>query len=271
MSGDQPISHDVGPALSGRGRRLPLARPAALVRHVADFLLPPRCLACQRRLSGHNAVCGSCWREVRFIRRPICDRLGIPMPFDLGGTIVSPAAEIDPPDYDRARAAAHFSGRLRTMVHQLKYADRHDAVALFGQWLVTAGQDLFEDCDLIVPVPLYRRRLLWRRFNQAALLAREVASHTGIRLDPLLLQRTRGTRPQVGLSEDQRRLNVRGAFRVARLHGKGLAGSRVILVDDVVTTGATVNACARTLKRAGCARVDVLALGLVTADLALLG
>jgi ComF family protein len=209
-------------------------------------------------------LCAACWREVRFIRPPLCDVLGMPLPFDTGERMVSAAAVAHPPAYDRARAVAHFSGGMRTLVHQLKYADRHDARTLLGRWLVEAGRDLLPGIDVIVPVPLTRWRLLARRFNQAAILAQEVSRQTGIAVDARLLQRTRHTKTQVGLTHDQRRRNVAGAFRVPSGRRAGLAGRNLLLIDDVITTGATAEACARTLKRAGAARVDVLALALVT-------
>jgi ComF family protein len=150
----------------------------------------------------------------------------------------------------------------------ISYADRHDARALFGQWLAEAGGDLRPGIDVIVPVPMSRLRLLLRRFNQSAVLAGELARRTGIVVDPHLLARARAARRQVGLTRDQRRRNVAGAFRVAPRRLADLQGRNVLLIDDVITTGATVNACARTLKRAGAQRVDVLVLGLVT-DVAL--
>jgi ComF family protein len=153
---------------------------------------------------------------------------------------------------------------MRTLVHQLKYADRHDARTLLGRWLAEAGRELLPGIDLIVPVPLSRLRLLQRQFNQAAVLALEVSRQTGIPTDPLTLARTRSTRSQVGMTRDQRRRNVAGAFGVPASRRPRLAGRNVLVIDDVVTTGATVDACARTLKRAGAARVDVLALALVT-------
>src|SRR5690606_26585021 len=172
------------------------------------------------------------------------------------------AALAHPPAWDRARAVAHYSGAMRTLVHRLKYADRHDARTLLGRWLVEAGRELLSGAELIVPVPLSRLRLLQRRFNQAAVLAGELSRQTGVATDPLILTRTRSTRSQVGMTRDQRRRNVAGAFAVHRR--AALRGRNLLLIDDVVTTGATVDACARTLKRAGAARVDVLALALVT-------
>jgi ComF family protein len=153
---------------------------------------------------------------------------------------------------------------MRTLVHQLKYADRHDARTLFGRWLMEAGRDLLPAADVIVPVPLSRLRLLMRHFNQAAVLAGELSRQTGVPMHPLILKRTRFTKSQVGMTRDQRRRNIAGAFAVPRRCRARLESRNVLLIDDVVTTGATAEACARTLKRAGAARVDVLALALVT-------
>lgn len=231
---------------------------------IADLVMPPLCLSCHRPLAAHDALCAACWKDIDFITAPYCDRLGLPMPFDTGDTMVSAAVAADPPDYDRARAVARFSGVMRTLIHGLKFHDRHDVRRLFGRWLVKAGAELLADADMLIPVPLTRGRLLSRRFNQSALLAQEVSRLTGIATEPFALRRARRTQPQVGLSRPQRLRNVAGAFAVTATHASKLAGLRVLLIDDVITSGATVRACARPLKRAGAARVDVLALGLVT-------
>jgi ComF family protein len=230
----------------------------------ADLIVPPCCLVCRARVGAHHMLCAACWREVNFIRPPLCDVLGIPLPFGTGERTVSAAAVAHPPAYGRARAVAHYSGAMRTLVHQLKYADRHDARTLLARWLAEAGRELLPGADVMVPVPLSRLRLLRRQFNQAALLAGELARATGIPHDPLVLARVRSTRSQVGMTRDQRRRNVAGAFAVPERRKAGLRGRNVLLIDDVITTGATVDACARALKRAGAARVDVLALALVT-------
>jgi len=230
----------------------------------ADLIMPPCCLVCRSPLSEHHLLCAACWAEVSFIRPPLCDVLGIPLPFDTGGRTISAAAAARQPSYDHARAVAHFSGAMRTLVHQFKYADRHDARALFGRWLAETGRDLVGRADLIVPVPLARLRLLTRRFNQAAVLAQELSRRTGLPVAPHALKRTRTTPSQVGLTHDQRRRNVAGAFRVPSHCAPAVADRRVLLIDDVITTGATAEACARALKRAGAAGVDVLALAMVT-------
>jgi ComF family protein len=231
---------------------------------IADVLMPPLCLACHRRLAVHDALCPGCWKDIDFIRAPLCDRLGLPMPFDTGAPMISAAAAADPPVYDRARAVARFEGVMRTLIHDLKFHDRHDARRLFGRWLAEAGAELLADADLLVPVPLTRRRLLSRRFNQSALLAQEIARLTRIEVEPLALLRVRAAKPQVGLSRQQRRENVANVFAVAERRKDAIAARKIALVDDVITTGATAEACARALKRAGAARVDVLALAMVT-------
>lgn len=231
---------------------------------LSDLVMPPVCLVCREPVGAHDALCARCWREIDFIRPPLCDRLGMPLPFDTGGPIVSAAAVAEPPSYDRARAVAAHTGSMRALVHALKFHDRHDARRLLGRWLVEAGRELLSDAEVVVPVPLARRRLLARRFNQAAILAREVARLADLGYEPLLLARTRATASQVGLSRGQRRRNVAGAFAVPRRFATRAQGRNILLVDDVITTGSTAGACARALRRAGAARVDVLALAMVT-------
>ena len=242
----------VGRALAGGGRLL------------AQTIMPAVCLACRTSLGHTDGLCGACWGSIRFIRPPLCDRLGLPMPYGAAGTMVSAAAAADPPVYDRARAVASFEGVMRDLIHGFKYADRHDARRLFGRWLAHAGAELLPGIDVVVPVPLARGRQLRRQYNQAAMLARELVRHGAGRFDPHVLERTRATRAQVGLSHAERRRNVRGAFRIAPQRLGSVTGRSLLLVDDVITTGATVEACAHVLKAGGAARVDVLALALVT-------
>ncbi|WBT38316.1 ComF family protein [Hyphomicrobium sp. DMF-1] len=245
----------------------PAREPGMLRRALAaisDLLMPPVCLVCRTPIGDHDALCAGCWRDIDFIRPPLCDRLGLPMPFDTGGVMISAAAAADPPPFDRARAIAAHTGSMRALVHALKFHDRHDVRRLLGKWLVEAGRDVVGECETVVPVPLARRRLLVRRFNQAAILAQEVARLTGLGYEPLALERRRATLSQVGLTRAARQRNVAGAFAVPRRLEDRVRGRKILLIDDVITTGSTVGACARALKRAGASRVDVLALALVT-------
>ena len=194
---------------------------------------------------------------MRFIERPFCDRLGTPFEHDLGEGLLSPQAVSDPPVFQRARAVARFEdGPARRLVHRLKYSDRGELAAPMGAWMARAGADVLAEADAITPVPLHARRLWTRRFNQAAALGREIARRAGKPFEPALLRRVKATRSQVGLSREQRVQNMQGAFRAAP--GASVQGRRIALVDDVLTSGATANAAARALLRAGAAQVDLI-------------
>jgi ComF family protein len=230
---------------------------------VGNALAPSLCLACHDRTAAHDALCAGCWQQVAFITPPLCHRLGLPLPFGSDGLQISAAAAADPPPYDRARAVAVFDGVIREMIHGFKYADRHEARRLLARWMTGAGAELLADADLIVPVPMTRWRLMRRQFNQAALLGREISGLSGVPFEPFVLAKTKSTPTQVGSSAAQRAANVAGAFAVRPVARDCVTGRKVIVIDDVITTGATVGACARALRAAGAERIDVLAAAMV--------
>ncbi len=164
----------------------------------------------------------------------------------------------EPPAYHRARAAVRFDEISRTLVHALKYGDRLDLAPMMGRWLGQAGRELLADADALVPVPLHWRRRWARRFNQSAMLAAAVSTASGVPIVAGALKRVKPTAQQVGLTRSERAANVQGAFRVPPDGKAAVAGRRLVLVDDVLTSGATVEGCARALLRAGAANVDVL-------------
>jgi ComF family protein len=249
-----------GPVETAKGRSF-AGSFTSLLSPLADLLLPPVCIVCRGRIGRHGLICGVCFAKIDFIAPPLCDRLGVPFPYDIGeGKQLSGAAMATPPVYDRARAVARYSSTMRELIQSFKYRDRHEGLPLFGRWLRKAGAELITDADLIVPVPLYSWRLWSRRFNQSAMLAHEVGRLARVPVDCFTLARVRRTVSQVGLSPDQRRRNVAGAFEVPQAETSVIKGKNILLIDDVITTGATVEACARALRRAGAARVDVLAL-----------
>src|ERR1700678_3302781 len=185
---------------------------ARAARAALDTLYPPVCLACRTGTSEAGALCWRCWRAMRFIERPFCDRLGTPFEHDLGEGLLSPQAVTDPPVFQRARAVARFEdGPARRLVHRLKYSDRGELARPMRAWMARAASDVLTDADAITPVPLHARRLWMRRFNQAAALAREVAQRSGKPFEPALLQRIKATRSQVGLTREQRVQNMQGA------------------------------------------------------------
>jgi len=230
-----------------------------------DAALPPLCASCRTPLGNPGGLCPGCWSRISFIAPPYCERLGIPFAYDPGPGILSMEAMADPPAYGRARAAVRYDDVARDLVHRLKYGDRLDLATSMGRWMARAGRELLEDADALVPVPLHWRRLWGRRFNQAAVLAKAAASNSGLPVLTGALRRMRATPQQIGLSRSARAANVQGAFAVTQDGKAAIYGKRLILVDDVLTSGATVDACARTLLRAGARNVDVLVFARVVA------
>jgi ComF family protein len=236
---------------------------ARLGRFVVDVILPPTCLACRTPVGEGSGLCPQCWVGAGFIERPYCERLGTPFPSDYGGPLISPAAFAEPPAYARARAAARYGDVVRDLVHLLKYGDRLDLVQALGRWMTRAGAELLTGADLLVPVPLHWTRLWQRRFNQSSVLAHAISKFSGVPAADHLLVRARATPPQFGLAHKDRAKNVQGAFEVPKAARGEVKGKKLVLVDDVLTTGATVDACTKALLRAGAARVDVLVLARV--------
>ncbi|MBS7541093.1 ComF family protein [Ancylobacter lacus] len=256
----------VTPVRAGRpaaALRRVLALAGGLGRALVDGVLPPLCVACRADVDTPGCLCGACWSRIPFIAAPLCDRLGTP--FDAGPAtggpgrpLVSPRALADPPAYGRARAVARYDGVVRDLVHGLKYGDRLDIAPPLARLMAGAGAELLAGADALVPVPLHARRLWRRRFNQSALLAQGIARESGVPVRTGWLERRRATAPQVGLERGPRAANVAGAFAVPAPMAAELRGRRLVLVDDVLTTGATLDACTKALLRAGAGAVDVL-------------
>lgn len=247
---------------SWRTRLAPFGRLAGgAAGVVVDFVLPPTCISCHAVMAGNGGLCGACWPRLIFISRPFCERLGSPLPFTPVGDVgpyLSPEALADPPAFDRARAAVVFGDISRDLVHGLKYGDRLDLARPMARLMAQAGRDVLAETDLILPVPLHAFRLWRRRFNQAALLARHLAEASQKKWRTDVLKRVRATPSQVSLSRLERHRNVAEAFAVPDAAEAHIYGRRILLVDDVLTTGATLDACARTLRRAGASHVDAL-------------
>lgn len=239
------------------------------VRALLDVLLPPQCRVCKQDTCGLAVpwVCQPCWQAMPYITAPTCAQCGCPFAAPPEG-IASPrhrcgACLLHPPAYARARAVGHYTGVLRTLIHAMKYEGVYGLVQPLGTLLCDqfARHWPTERPQALIPVPLHRSRLRGREFDQALALARCLSASVGIPVWADVLIRHHKTRSQVGLNVRERRANIRGAFTVRR--PQACAGQTLLLIDDVYTTGATVQECTRQLYRHGAARVEVYTLARV--------
>lgn len=227
---------------------------------VLDTLLPPQCLACDAPVGGQGQFCAVCFSAAHFIVEPCCRSCGSPFAHASEGQEngLCLYCHDDPPPWSRARAALQYDALSKRVVLPLKYGDRTELATSLGAMMVRAGRVLLDGADTLVPVPLHRRKLLSRRFNQAVLLANAVGRRSGVPVVPDALERSRFTKPLGALPVGARHDEVEGAFTLRAGRGGWVAGRRVLLIDDVLTTGATCRACTKVLLAAGAAQVDVL-------------
>lgn len=247
------------PARAHKRRRNPA------IAGLANLIWPQRSLITGREIAGPGALEPPLWAKLQFISPPVCARCGTPFEIAVDDAQLCGACIADPPAYDRARAALVYGDVSRDLVLALKYQGRRDGLALLAGWMASAGADLLNDASLIVPVPLHYLRLVRRGFNQSGWLAAALSRSSGVRLSVDALKRVRSTPIQGGLSAESRRRNVQGAFRVRKGREALVKDQKILLVDDVLTTGATAEASSRALKRAGASCVDVLTLARVAA------
>jgi len=232
-------------------------------RRLLDVLLPPHCLKCRVIVDEPGSLCAACWGQITFLGSPACAVCGLPFEFSAGDGALCAACIRCRPVYQRARAVLAYDDASRDLILGFKHADRTEAAPAFGRWLARTGSELIAEADLVTPVPLHWTRFWKRRYNQSALLARALAKQAGLPVIPDLLIRHRRTPSQGGLGAGGRVRNVRGAFRLNPRFAERARGARLLLVDDVYTTGATAEACARVLLRAGVGSVDVITLSRV--------
>lgn len=236
---------------------------SALARRALDLLLPPTCAGCGEVQAEPDALCPACWAKLNFLTRPCCDACGHPFPHEVPEQTLCGACVRDRPPFERARAALLYDDASKDFILGLKHADRTDTATLLAKWMAQAGAELLAGADVLVPVPLHWTRLFARRFNQAALLALAVGRLSDRVAAVDALKRVKKTPSQGHLGVRARARNVQGAFRVPPGRAARVEGKRVLLIDDVFTTGATAAAAARALYKAGAREVDVLTLARV--------
>ncbi len=228
-------------------------------RKLIDALMPPRCLSCGAHVEQPSSICGDCWGNLTFIASPFCITCGTPMPES-----ASPESEClecinNAPPYIKARAALHYDSHSTPLITRFKYSDQLHLAPLLTLWMESAGKELLAQADIVAPVPLHWTRLFTRKYNQAAILAQSLARDSGRPYMAELLKRKKRTPPQASLNKSQRLKNVQGAFQLhPRIEREAVLQKSILLVDDVMTTGATIRACAKVLKKAGAKKVMVL-------------
>jgi ComF family protein len=235
---------------------------------LVDWLYPPRCRACGDRILGQDAecLCSSCWKKVELVGHPLCSVCGRPYPDGSGVDHPCGPCLARPPYFTQARAWACYPREevsehpLRQVVQKYKYGRKVALGKPLGRLMAQGSEEFLGACsfDLIVPVPLHPKRLRWRGFNQSVLLARQVSQRYRVDLDPFVLRRSVETPPQTQLTEEERRRNVRRVFELDP--ARSVEKKSILLVDDVYTSGATVNECSRTLRKSGAQEVFVLTL-----------
>ncbi len=231
-----------------------------IVEKALDLLFPPQCLLCEAFVSRFGVLCAQCWPAIGFIAPPYCIRCGLPFAYTLGEGAICAECIRTPPLYAQARAALRYDDASRRLVMALKYHDQQQLARAYALWMAQAGAELLARADLIVPVPLHRRRFLTRRYNQSALLARALGRICGLPVCMDALVRVRATTPQTGLSRKERQKNLKNAFTSSPRHAEILRAKRILLIDDVMTTGTTLLHCTKALHNAHAAEVNVLTL-----------
>jgi ComF family protein len=235
-----------------------------LGRNLLDLLFPGQCLRCKADVAEPRTLCAECWSKIRFIDGPMCPLCGTPYDSPLEMGLVCAACLAEPPPYTMARSVFRYDDASRDLVLAFKHADRLEGAPAFASWLARSGRELLDRADFIAPVPLHWRRLVRRRYNQAAILANALSEKSGVPALSNLLLRKRATASQGEMrSRRARKLNVAGAFTLNPRHAVAIKDRHILLVDDVLTTGATVTACVRLLRRSGAREVAVMTLARV--------
>ncbi len=235
-------------------------------RKTLDLIYPPICVHCTAPVVSSDSLCAKCWSELRPISEPICPVLGLPFGVSLGVNALSAQAIASPPEFDRARSAFIYGDITHSIISRFKYGDKPELARFCALTMSAALTEIFENNPILVPVPLHKKRQWQRRYNQANELAKQLAAIKDLQVVPNLVERVRETKQQVGLSAKQREKNVAGAFEVKfDLIGK-YQEHRIVIVDDVMTTGATLNSLAKTFKKAGYKKIDVISFARVVKD-----
>lgn len=231
-----------------------------LAKRFLNVILPPRCISCGSFIEDAGSLCTDCWSGIDFISRPFCSVCSFPFEYDMGDDAMCGQCMVSHPKYDKAKCVFVYNYKSSRLITGFKYGDKIHSTRSFARWMASAGQDFFPQTDVISPVPLHRVKLFTRRYNQSALLANKIGEIGNIMFLPDILLRTKLKPPQASLSRRRRLWNVKGVFALNKKYHEFIKGKNILLIDDVITTGATISECAGILKKAGAEKVFVIAL-----------
>lgn len=235
-----------------------LIRPTT--NRLLDILYPPLCIACRGNVHENGNICAKCWGDISFISDPQCNICGFPFDFEISKGTICPGCMQNEPSFSKSRSVFLYDEASRGMITSFKYNDIIENRAAYARWMARVGADMLNEADLIIPVPLHFSKLVLRKYNQAALLAHELAKIVHKQVLVSAITRKKYTKPQAGFSRKARFKNISGAFKVNPKYISILKDKKILLIDDVMTTGATAEECTKTLLKEKVARVEVLTL-----------
>ncbi|MDA0782364.1 MAG: ComF family protein [Rickettsiales bacterium] len=234
----------------------------ALINRTTDILFPPQCFSCRRNIESQGSLCSTCWEAIEFITTPQCNICGTPFELAAQNGSICGSCIASPPLFTNARSVFCYNDKSSRIITDFKYYDKTHNCKYFAAWLLRTGNELIEKSDIITSVPLHKIRLLGRRYNQSALLCNSLGKLAEKQVNNELIIRHKHTRPQAGLTFKTRIKNVKHAFKVNKKFVSEIDGKNILLIDDVITTGSTIDACTKTLLRAGASNVFVLTLAM---------
>jgi len=237
-----------------------------ITKKAIDIIFPPKCLSCKVYIESDGGLCHKCWEEIDFISSPQCYSCGTPFEIQTSNDNICGKCIATPPKYSMARSVLRYNEKSSKLITNFKYYDSTHACHHFARWLSRTGEDMIADTDIITPVPLHKMRLLTRRYNQCALLCNSLSELTGKVTYNNLLIRHKNTKPQAGLEFNKRINNVKSAFKINPDLIEQINNKNILLIDDVMTTGSTIDSCTKTLLKSGARNVYVLTIAMTVKD-----
>ncbi len=233
-----------------------------MITPIIDFLLPNRCVACNKILQASGQICSDCFNKLNFISHPYCKKCGRPLIGEINNSLCAMCIQGKDQTFNITRSVFLYDEVSKKMILEFKFYDKTQNLKIFGKWLKLASQDIFKNgVDVIIPVPLHYLRLIKRKYNQAGLLAKELGKINKTKVDYFSLKKNRYTKPQTKFLGAKRRKNIKNSFVIK--NNKNIIGKKVLLIDDVLTTGSTIKECAKVLLKAGAKEVNVITLARV--------